>query len=163
MILLCYDGSDDAQAALELTKTLFAGQPVTVLAVWEPYTEVMAAENWGLALGYSPPPEDIKRVDDSVREHATAAAQEAVRDLGEAGITAEARVEAMRSSVAASVLAVAADTDADAIVLGTRGRSGLKSLLLGSVSHAVLQHADRPVMVVPSEPVAAERRGGGRR
>jgi nucleotide-binding universal stress UspA family protein len=50
--------------------------------------------------------------------------------------------------------------DAETIVVGTRGRSGIKSMLLGSVSHAVLQHADRPVLVVPSEPVAAEPRGG---
>lgn len=163
MILLCYDGSDDAEAALRLTTKLFAGQPVTVLAVWEPYTEIMAHENWGLALGYAPPAEDIERVDASVREHADGAAQDAVRRLGEAGVSAQARVEAMESSVASSVQAVAQEIGADAIVLGTRGRSGLKSLLLGSVSHAVLQHADRPVVVVPSEPVAQERRGGARR
>jgi nucleotide-binding universal stress UspA family protein len=46
---------------------------------------------------------------------------------------------------------------ADAIVLGTRGLTGLKSLMLGSVSHAILQHADRPVIVVPSPEVAARR------
>ena len=36
MILLCYDGSEDAQAAVELTTSLFSGRAVTVLAVWEP-------------------------------------------------------------------------------------------------------------------------------
>jgi len=43
-------------------------------------------------------------------------------------------------------------------VIGSRGLTGLKSVLLGSVSHAVLQHADLPVIVAPSAEVAAARR-----
>lgn len=158
MILLCYDGSEDAQAAVDLTAKLFAGQQVTVLSVWEPYTEIISHEGWGFGFGYAPPPGDVEQIDESVRKHATGAADDAVRRLGEAGLTAQARVEAAGGSVPATVLAVAHELGADAIVLGTRGRAGLKSLLLGSVSHGVVQHADRPVMVVPSEAVATERR-----
>jgi nucleotide-binding universal stress UspA family protein len=38
--------------------------------------------------------------------------------------------------------------DADLIVIGSRGRSGLKTMLLGSVSHVVVTHAEIPVVVV---------------
>ena len=41
--------------------------------------------------------------------------------------------------------------------MGSRGLTGVKSLLLGSVSHEVIQHADRTVVVVPSPDVAASR------
>ena len=40
-------------------------------------------------------------------------------------------------------------SDAGLIVLGARGLSTFESMLLGSVSHAVVQHAHRPVLVVP--------------
>ena len=55
------------------------------------------------------------------------------------------------------ILAEAADLNAGVIVLGTRGLGGVKSLMLGSVSHAGLHHADRAVLVIPS-PALAERR-----
>jgi hypothetical protein len=38
-ILLCYDGSEDAQAATDRAARLFPGASVTVLAVWEPISD----------------------------------------------------------------------------------------------------------------------------
>jgi nucleotide-binding universal stress UspA family protein len=156
VILLCYDGSSDAGAAAERTAKLFPGMPVTVLTVWEPYVEMLAQNGFGLA--YAPPLTDVEQVDAAIQKEARGTAQHGAERLRHIGIAAEPRVEPRRTSVSATILAVADEVHADAIALGTRGRGGIKSLLLGSVSHAVLQHADRPVLVVPSDAVAQARR-----
>ncbi|MFI4985483.1 MAG: universal stress protein [Solirubrobacterales bacterium] len=156
VILLCFDGSADAGAAAERTAKLFPGMPVTVLTVWEPYVEMLAQNGFGLA--YAPPLTDVEQVDAAIEKEARVTAQQGTERLGQIGIAAEPRVEPWHTSVSATILAVADEVRADAIVLGTRGRGGIKSLLLGSVSHAVVQHADRPVLVVPSAAVAQARR-----
>jgi nucleotide-binding universal stress UspA family protein len=63
----------------------------------------------------------------------------------------------VQDSVADTLLAEADRTDAGAIAIGSRGLGGLGSLLLGSVSHALLQRADRAVIIVPSPNVAEKR------
>jgi nucleotide-binding universal stress UspA family protein len=47
------------------------------------------------------------------------------------------------------LLDLADERQASAIVLGSRGLSGL-SAVLGSVSHGVIHHAERPVLLVPT-------------
>jgi nucleotide-binding universal stress UspA family protein len=51
-------------------------------------------------------------------------------------------------SVEASIVEYAESENIDLIVLGTRGRSGFKKLLLGSVASGVVNYATCPVLVV---------------
>jgi nucleotide-binding universal stress UspA family protein len=55
----------------------------------------------------------------------------------------------LEGDAAESVLGAADDRGADLVVLGKSGRGGVRRRLLGSVSTAVLRHADVPVLVVP--------------
>jgi nucleotide-binding universal stress UspA family protein len=47
-----------------------------------------------------------------------------------------------------SILDYAADSDADLLVMGTHGRTGLQRLLVGSTTERVARLADRPVLTV---------------
>jgi nucleotide-binding universal stress UspA family protein len=51
------------------------------------------------------------------------------------------------SSAADSIVNYAESKNADLIVIGTKGRTGLKRLLLGSVANGVVTHARCPVLV----------------
>jgi nucleotide-binding universal stress UspA family protein len=75
----------------------------------------------------------------------------------DAGLDAAPSCRARETTMANAILDEVDQVGAIAIVMGSRGLSGLKSLFPGSVSHAVVQHADRPVIVVPSPEVAASR------
>lgn len=155
MILLCYDGSDDANAAIDRATTLFAGAPATVLTIWQPYAQMVTQNGFGFA--YVMPAVEADEIDAATERDALATAHEGADRAARAGMAAQARVEAPAGAVPGAILEIAREIDADAIVVGTRGRGGLRSMLLGSVSHAVVQHADRPVVIVPSPAIVRAR------
>ena len=84
-------------------------------------------------------------------------ASEGVKLAVALGLKAEGRSTAQVTTTGRAILKQADEVGASVIVMGTRGLTGVKSLLLGSVSHEVIQHADRTVTVVPSPEVAASR------
>jgi nucleotide-binding universal stress UspA family protein len=155
MILICYDGSTDAQAAIEHGARLLKGEEATVLTIWQQFV-TMVAQSPSLGLGSTAI--DPEKIDEENRKYAEDRAEDGVRLAAEVGVKAQARVVPQGiNTTSQAILAEAESMDASAIVMGSRGLTGVKSLLLGSVSHAVIQHADRPVVVVPSPEVAARR------
>jgi nucleotide-binding universal stress UspA family protein len=158
MILMSYDGSADAQAAIERAAKLMPGAEVTVLTVWEPYNDVLARSgSMGFGLGMSGAYGDSEAAA-AAGEAALATATEGAQRATAAGLVAHPHATSHHGGIPGAILAEATAVDADAIVLGTRGLGGVKSFLLGSVSHQVVQHADRAVLVVPSPAIAQHRR-----
>ncbi len=64
------------------------------------------------------------------------------------GIDIETQIIIDVASVVDSIVKYASDKNADLIVIGTRGRTGLKRFLIGSVANGVVEHAHCPVLVV---------------
>ncbi|HTX46477.1 MAG TPA: universal stress protein [Solirubrobacteraceae bacterium] len=155
MILIAYDGSADARAAIEQGARLAHGDSARVLTVWTPFVDMLARS--GAGLGLVPGTIDYEQIDRAAEESARKRADEGVSLARRLGLDATPCTVAQRTTTSEAILDQAAELDAQAILIGSRGRAGLKSLLLGSVSHGVVQHADRPVIVVPSPDVARER------
>jgi nucleotide-binding universal stress UspA family protein len=155
MILICYDGSPDSRAAVERAAELFGDQPATVLTVWEPFAEMAARSSLGIGLVPFTP--DADEIDEASGKAADQTAADGAALAGRLGMTASHKTASQATTAARTILAEAETIGANAIVMGSRGLTGLKSLLLGSVSHEVVQHADRAVVVVPSPEVAASR------
>jgi nucleotide-binding universal stress UspA family protein len=162
MILMSYDGSADAQAAIDRLAHIMPGATVTVLTVWEPFMQSMAHAGMGMGMGmgvtggYSVT--DAETVDEGIRQKALETAAEGTQRATAAGLAAKPWIEHSNSDIATTILSVADDIDADVVVMGTRGRGAMKAYLLGSVSHGVVERAVGPVLVVPSPELADRRR-----
>ncbi|MCW2985635.1 MAG: universal stress protein [Conexibacter sp.] len=160
MILVCYDGSSDAQSAIDGAARLMPGAEATVLSIWQPFLDVLSRSGAiGLGFGTSASVDGAEEVDATSREAALEIARDGAQRATAAGLVAQPQVTSQPAGIAFAILRVAEEIDAGVIVLGTRGRGGVKSYLLGSVSHEVTQHADRAVLVVPSAGLAQQRRG----
>ena len=150
-ILIAYDGSDDARHAIDHAAAMLGGADAVVLYVRQPL-EGLAAHAEG-----HPALEDVGSIDDAPLDSGERIAAEGADYARRAGLNAVPRVASSIDAVAETVVRVADELDARLVVLGSRGRRSLKSLVLGSVSDHVVHHARRPALVVPSPGLAAAR------
>jgi nucleotide-binding universal stress UspA family protein len=93
----------------------------------------------------------------AVRRQAEDLLETLLDELGEAANGVEVQRTVVEDRNPAEAL-VELSADADLLVVGSRGRGGFTSLLLGSVSHAAVLHATCPVVVIPSH---RDDRGAG--
>jgi nucleotide-binding universal stress UspA family protein len=147
-ILICYDGSAAADHAIDAAADLLNDRRAVVLDVAEPMT---------LAEGYAvgPIPADLQDVN---RESALKRARAGAEIARRAGLNAEARTE-VDAPTWAGVVGVADELGAAAIVIGSRGLTGARRLLAGSLSRDVAEHAGRPVLIVPPRRLRPRRSG----
>jgi nucleotide-binding universal stress UspA family protein len=148
-VILAEDGSASAaiaRRALRRLPVLHAAH-FRVLSVAE-IDPALNAWLQGAAAGRMPDPAAAydPEIVNVREEHEALAARSAARLRAE-GLRAEGQVAT--GNPAHQLVEAAVGWDADLIVLGTRGRTGLKRLLLGSVARAVLQHAPCSVLIVP--------------
>lgn len=68
--------------------------------------------------------------------------------LANTKISVTDRIIVSVSSIVGEIIGFADKEKVDLIILGTRGRTGFKKLLLGSVAEGVVNHSSCPVMVV---------------
>ena len=144
-VVFADDGSPSARTAEAVLTSwpLFTGLPVTVLTVAEEgfqYAAALAPLLYSEAMAqYADSTQQLERI---AREENEAAAGR----LREAGFQATGLIR--DGDPAHEIVAVARELEAGLIVVGTRGRTGMRRLILGSVARNVLLHAPCSVLVV---------------
>jgi nucleotide-binding universal stress UspA family protein len=139
--VLCYDGSDGAKRAIEVsTGLLGTGRKAKLLYVYKP-TERSLGVAQAMTGGRIDAPVSGETDAHELMDRGVAFAREA-------GFDVEPVLVAADRSIAEIITSTADEVDAPAIVMGQRGRSGVKSALLGSVSRDVVNAYHRPVIIV---------------
>ncbi len=154
-ILVCTDDSPASQGAvktaLELARPCGARIVLLHAVEFQPYYEYPQPD----ALGVTPiAGQDLLELQERMaREHLEGWQQEAAQQ----GLELEARVQT-GSQAYTEILDAAEDLEPDLIIMGRRGKSGLKRLLVGSVTARVIGHTSCKVLVAPRDTAISFKR-----
>lgn len=138
-VLLAFDGSAAATDAAALVEAIAwpTDTVLRVVSVIEPMLPMAGPLYGGAGL-----PQDV---DEAITGYAHDAVRGVVERLGSSGRSIEGDV--LRGRAASTIIDDARDFGADLLVVGSRGHGTIASLLLGSVSSEVVDHAPCPVLV----------------
>jgi nucleotide-binding universal stress UspA family protein len=140
-ILICYDGSLDAARAIAAAAKLLGPRRAVVVDLAPPFTP---AESLALASAVVPG-NAFEQTNEAEAGRVAGRGAELARS---SGFDAEAR-GALAAPTWEGVVDIADELGAALIVIGSRGLSGLREVLEGSLSHQIVEHAGRPVLIVP--------------
>jgi nucleotide-binding universal stress UspA family protein len=140
-ILLAIDGSAAASRARDLVDRITwpVGTTIRVVAVLEHAHDLVGFP------GQHAPEADPRDIETSLVRRLDDALESAVRDLEHDGRILERML--LRGRAANAVVQEARDFSADLIVVGNRGHGRMNTMLLGSVSAEIVDHAPCPVLV----------------
>jgi nucleotide-binding universal stress UspA family protein len=150
-IIVGFDGTRAARQALSEAATLLASRDVLVVVVWEAGRAYELAEISSSALDLPGAPLDLRtpvELDQAEYESAQRLAEQGTQLARDAGLTADGLVVAGEGSVADTLVTLAEERDAPAVVLGAHGHGTVSEILLGSTTRDVLHRAGCPVVIV---------------
>ena len=141
-VMLCVDGSDLAnEAVVEGLALLRSAKRVVVVTVVEASDPTLVTGT-GIAGGVLSA-DEWEELDRTLSAEGWETAERAVAQLG----INDAEIHVLRGDAAPTLCSFARELSAEAIVMGSRGRGGIKRALLGSVSDYVVRNAPCPVVI----------------
>lgn len=141
-ILVAFDGSEDSIKATRIACSIARkfGSRVAIVHVYS-----FAIFAYG---GAAPMPmPDIRPLEDAAKAKGMSVLNRGIDVAREAGVSAVGELIEASSTVQALV-EYATKEKIDLIVVGTRGMTGFRKIIMGSVSNGLTSHADCPVLVV---------------
>ena len=150
-ILVATDGSREAELATRAAADLAEKTASELhlvhafgIAPWYPVYPEATSPEW-VAQAQTPMlEEDFKRTSEQRAREILDTEVEKARSAG----STVAQAHLKEGGVAAEIVTLAEDIGAGLIVMGSRGRGGIRRALMGSVSDSVVRHAHCPVLVV---------------
>jgi nucleotide-binding universal stress UspA family protein len=136
-IVIATDGSPAARDAVEVGLDLAAQRRAEVVLV-----NVVPPTDWRVT-HLTPPPPEPRRLEVTDDDTLLLEARELARARG-----LPCQLALLAGETAAEIARLAEAVEAELVVIGSRGRGGIASAVLGSVSRAVLDKASQPVIVV---------------
>lgn len=148
-IVIAFDGSAAARHAIATAATLLQPRKTLVVTVWEPaLAYAAAAAPPDVTMAPIVEPSVALEADSELRHHAERVSTEGAELARSLGLEAEPIASADVRSAAHTIVELAERHEAAAIVVGSRGLSGVRARLEGSTSKGVVKHASCPVIVV---------------
>jgi len=150
-VIFGYDGSDLSEHAVREAGSLFGDKRALIVSVWEAGRAFEVASSPLRAFETPAAPLEERtafEVDQANYDEADQLAQRGAGIAREVGFEADAVAVADNKTVADTLVRMAKECDARAVVVGAHSRGRVKSALLGSTSRHVTENAPCPVLVV---------------